>query len=393
MKRIFVNSLVVLGSTLVALALAEGVLRLIGFSFPGLYTSDPITGSRLRPGAEGWYREEGVAYIKVNSQGLRDREHSLAKPPGTVRVAIIGDSFAEALSVPVEATFWAVLEHDLNACKAFGGKRVEVINFGVSGYGTAQELLTLRHKAWSYAPDVVLLAFFPGNDVRNNSKTLEPGKERPFYVLRDGELRLDDSFRDDPDWQNTARIGARRAPLYQFRLYQLLRRARAGRLEFHHNAPVAMALAHDGAQVPALEQGLDENVFREPPDPVWSDAWAVTDRLVVATQEEARSHGARFLLAVLSSAGSVYPDPEWRRRYMKRLGVADLLYPEHRLQALGAQHGFEVIALAPDMQRYADATHTYLHGFDNTVLGLGHWNAAGHALAGKLIAQRLCGAR
>ena len=69
-----------------------------------------------------------------------------------------------------------------------------MINFGVSGYGTAQELLTLRHYVWDYSPDIVLMAFLPGNDVRNNSKELEPEKLRPFFRLRDGELELDRSF-------------------------------------------------------------------------------------------------------------------------------------------------------------------------------------------------------
>ncbi len=375
---------------LVALALGEGALRLYGFSYPAFYAADEITGSRLRAGAEGWQRDEGVAYVRINSQGLRDREHAVAKPPGTVRIAILGDSFAEALSVPAESAFWAVLERELNACKAFGDKRVEIINFGVSGYGTADELLTLRYRAWKYAPDIVLLAFFPGNDVRNNSRSLEPEKDRPFFVLHGGRLDLDTSFRNDAGWRRARRFAAQRAALDDLRIYQLYRRARAGTIEFHHNAPVAMALAEKGAAVPPLEKGFDENVFREPTDPAWSEAWAVTDRLLVAMHEETQARGARFLVTVLSSAGSVYPDPAWRRRYMQRLGVTDLFYPERHLRQLGARNGFEVLALAPDMQRYADATHTYLHGFSNTVLGLGHWNAAGHELAGKLIARRFC---
>src|SRR3954469_3185924 len=97
MKRFFTHALLVAASVVVALALGEGALRLAGFSFPGFYLPDSVIGSRLRPGAEGWQRAEGVAYVKVNSQGLRDREHALAKPPGTVRIAILGDSFSEAV--------------------------------------------------------------------------------------------------------------------------------------------------------------------------------------------------------------------------------------------------------------------------------------------------------
>ena len=42
------------------------------------------------------------------------------------------------------------------------------------------------------------------------------------------------------------------------------------------------------------------------------------------------------------------------------------------------------------MQRQADATGVFLHGFRNTKPGFGHWNQAGHALAASLIARHLC---
>ena len=56
-------------------------------------------------------------------------------------VLFSGDSFAEALQVPMEDTFWAILEREIKECTAVAGREPEV-NFGVSGYGTAQELIT-----------------------------------------------------------------------------------------------------------------------------------------------------------------------------------------------------------------------------------------------------------
>ena len=53
----------------------------------------------------------------------------------------------------------AVMEKDLEKSDHLQGRHVEVINFGVSGFGTTQELLTLEYKVWKYSPDVVLLAF------------------------------------------------------------------------------------------------------------------------------------------------------------------------------------------------------------------------------------------
>ena len=164
------------------------------------YTCDDVVGSALRPGAEGWQRTEGEDFIRISKDGLRDREHSKIKPPNTIRIAVLGDSMAEALQVPMEATFWSILERRVKACRAFSARDVEVLNFGVSGYGTAQELLTLRRRVAGYAPDIVVLAFYPGNDVRNNSRELEPMKLRPFFHIENGALVLDNSFLSDPQY-------------------------------------------------------------------------------------------------------------------------------------------------------------------------------------------------
>ncbi len=270
-------------SIVVTLLLAEGALRVAGFSYPNFWQPDPLTGSRLRPGMEGWQRDEGRAFVKINTQGLRDREHAVAKPAGTYRIAVLGDSYAEAMQVDLERTFWSLLPEKLQSCGFAGGKRVETVNFGVSGYGTGHELLTLRERVWPYSPDMVLLAFFPGNDVRNNSRALEGEKGRAYFSLKDGKLFLDTAFRDDPEFVAKQHIAAHRAALQDLRLYQILRRVRAGNIAQHfHNAPVAAALA-SGAKL--TEPGLDEQVFHEPREPKWQEAWDITDRLVVAAGE------------------------------------------------------------------------------------------------------------
>lgn len=382
------NAAVVGASVAIAIALGEVALRAVGFSYPNFWQPDPVTGTVLRPGMEGWQRDEGRAYIKVNSQGLRDREHALPKPPNVYRIAVLGDSYAEAMQVELERAFWAQLPEKLEACGFAPGKKIETVNFGVSGYGTGLELLTLQNRAWQYSPDMVLLAFFPGNDVRNNSKALEGEKTRPYFSLKDGKLLLDAAFRDDPEFKEKQRIAQDRALLQDMRLYQLMRRVRAGNIASHsHNAPVAAAAA---AGEKLTEPGLDEQVFREPADPNWKEAWEITDQLIVAAHKETKDHGARFVLAVLSTPGSVYPNAEMRARYAKTLGVDSLFYPEERLQKIGQASGFEVLALAPEMQKRADAYRVYFHGFPNTKPGFGHWNEAGHTTAAELIAERLC---
>ena len=375
-------------SAVLSLAAGEAMLRLIGFSYPALHVPDDIAGFRLRAGAEGWYRDEGNAFVRINSDGWRDVERPKSKPANAVRIAVLGDSFIEAVQVPQDATFTAQLAQELNYCQPFGTKSIEVLNFAVSGYGTAQQLLTLRHRVRDYAPDIVLLAFLPSNDVRNNSRKLESWKARPFFELKNGGLELDASFREDPGFQEKKRDMRDRAFLYELRLHQLLQRVRDGAYRGWNDAPGAAAAARGEAVLG--EAGLAENVYRPPIDLEWREAWAITERLVEEIQKEANGHGAQFLVVVLSSGAAVYPDRSVRQRYAEALGVDDLFYPDRRIQALGAKHGFEVIALEEPMQRLAEKTGAFLHGFSNTQLGFGHWNVRGHRAAAELVASRFC---
>jgi lysophospholipase L1-like esterase len=97
--------------------------------------------------------------VKTNSYGMRDRERTLQKPPGTVRIAAIGDSFAFGFGVSAEETFASVLEGMLNESSRDAGGRYEVLNFGVSGYCSRDEALVVKYKAVAWNPDVVVVAY------------------------------------------------------------------------------------------------------------------------------------------------------------------------------------------------------------------------------------------
>ncbi len=401
--------LVICASIVCALFIAEIALRLIGYTYPIFYTTDTARGYSLRPCMQGWYRKEGAAYVRISCAGLHDREHAQAKPPNTLRIAIIGDSYAEALQVPVEDAFWAVMEQKLQGCPAFGGRKVEVINFGVSGYGTAQELLTLEQQVWAYAPDVVLLAVTTNNDITDNSRALKKTDEIPYYVLRAGQLALDDSFRETRVFRlrnsllnrtgrwirdNLRVIQAIHQAQHAIKTRLDARRASAARAaQTQPNAtPPASAnqpAAEPAGQAQGEELGADNLIYRPPPDEVWQDAWRVTGALLTRMRDEVRSHGAQFVVVTLSNGIQVYPDQQARQAFAQRLGVPDLFYPDTRLKALCAGAGIPALTLAPQLQAYADEHKTFLHGFGRD-LGNGHWNQTGHHVAGELIAQQLC---
>jgi lysophospholipase L1-like esterase len=373
------------GSALLTVLLVEVALRIVGFSFPSFYQPDPVFGWELRPGAEAWWTREGRALVRVNGAGQRDRERTLAKPPGTWRLALLGDSVVEAVQVPLEETFGQLLERRLGSCPALAGRAVEVLNFGVAGYGTAQEYLTLTHRALDYTPDAALLVFFGGNDVANNLRALDGNRERPFFLLgADGELTLDDSFRHGRGFRLRESAG----PLYGLanssRLLQLAKAARsAQRLR-------AQGGHATNADAIGAEGGLDEQAMRPPGDATWVAGWEVTEALLAATQVAAASGGLPFGVTTATIPVQVHPDPAVRQRLQQRLGVADLDHADRRVAAVGERAGFPVLRLAPALRERAERTGTALHGFANTPPATGHWNAAGHAAAAELLAPWVC---
>ncbi len=380
-----------LGAILFALLLGEVALRILGIAYPNFYQVDPVRGWALRPGAEGRWVREGNAWVSINRDGWRERDlpsqKALKQAPGTFRVAVLGDSMTEAMQVAAEATFPRILEERLQDCPTLpeGTERVEVLNFGVAGYGTAQEFLTLQHAVWPYQPDLVLLAFFPGNDVRNNSRALQYEGRRPYFQLsEDGELVLDDRFRQTRGYQFRRSLPGRV-------LYILLDHSRLAQALKEGWAQAVIGRQRQSRTAGAgTESGLDPEVYRPPKDAPWEGAWSVTETLILAIRDATEIHGARFALTSLTEGQGVHPDPEARQAGAAPLGLEDFSYPGKRLAGFAAAHGLSFLDLAPPMARRAEETGTYFHGFDNTRPATGHWNEAGHAVAGELLAEWLC---
>ncbi len=383
-RKVFKSSLIVLTSLFVGLLLCEVILRVAGLSWPIFYQQSDDLGGELRPGASGIWTVEGNGSIKINSDGLRDEEHSEIKPKDVWRIAILGDSYAEALQVDLDETFWSIMENELVECPKFSSKKVEAINFGVSGYGTGQQLITLRKKVWKYEPDMVLLAVTTGNDIRNNSKKLEPKKMRPFFNRDGNKLVLDNSFTDllKPSWLEFFMDKAKK-----FRLYQMMRYVQ---LAINNGSDeLDEATENNSFQ----EMGLDKHVFAPPKDEIWIDAWWITEKLISQMHKEVVDNGSKFFVVSLTSGIQVNPDPLAREDFAAALGVEDLSYPDKRLAALSELEGFSFLSLLEPFIDYADLKKEFLHGFSNAKLGTGHWNQRGHELAGSLIAKDICNSK
>ncbi len=366
-----------------AFLLVEVGLRILGISHPRFLETHDVLGSVHRPNVSFWQRDEGTAFVRFNSAGYHDRERIQAKPPGTVRIAVLGDSYVEALQVEQKQTITAVMERALNECGAFGDSTVEVLNFGVTGYGTAQEYLMLEEQVWAYEPDIVVVCFLTGNDFRNNCAALRRDPGRPYYVYENGELVMDTSFRDTFRTAHPELKKIVQGIIDRSRVAQMFYRAqsRAGR----RRTTRERVEETQGAQVQDI--GLDDQIYLPPADEAWEEAWKITGDLLLMIRDEVASRDARLAVVTLTNALQVDPDPVARQAAVTRLGASDLFYPDARIRSFCEEAGIPAVTLAPEMQKWAETRNVFLHGFENTRPGTGHWNAEGHRVAGVLAAR------
>lgn len=171
-------------SVAAAIILAEAAIRVVspqpvGRALP-MYERDPVLAHRLKPGFKDKLRSnEFDVDIVINSRGFRGAEWSTdARRP----ILVLGDSFTFGYGVPEDAVFTALLQDSLRRLES----NVTVYNAGVPGYGTTQEQQLLE-QLWSFVkPQVVILAFTVGSDLRN---VVEQNlQEELGYQVKDGFL-------------------------------------------------------------------------------------------------------------------------------------------------------------------------------------------------------------
>lgn len=353
----------------------------------------PVLGWVLAAGAS-YLNEipEGTVRVDYNSDGWRDLEHPR---PGTggdrMRVAVLGDSFMEAYSVALEDSFHRRLAQLLEAEVG----PVEVLNFGVGGYGTVQQALLFQEIVSAYRPDLVLLGFFP-NDVTDNSIELQRILFRNDFKITTRPFL--DAERAPGDWR-IVRVdyeGARRRfeAASRMTLGRWLGRhsalARRIRLALEIQAPRAYptdAGGHRGGAEAARRRMAQYGVdFCEEPEP-YTRAWETTRRALQRLELDVARAGGRLVVFSVPAVPSV--DRRWARRIQRSFKRPELVCfeeaPGHRRLARVLE-ALEVpfIELLDDFRRRVESTGERLY-HDSDL----HWNEAGHRLAAERVALEL----
>jgi hypothetical protein len=141
---------------------------------------DDLMAFELYPDADTIYKE---ATFRTNRWAMRDRDYTLEKPEGTLRIAAIGASHSMGSGVEEEETFLALLEEDLNASRPLPFERYEVLNFSVAGYSLLQRREMFLQRAADFDPDALLIVIH------------EDEAEARLLGLRVGEVFLEQVHR------------------------------------------------------------------------------------------------------------------------------------------------------------------------------------------------------
>ena len=369
-------------SIAVALLLVEAALALRPAGHcggtPPFWRPDRDVGWALVPGVR---REAAVCrgtetvarhVIEVNTLGQRDRPRTYARTPGRRRVLVLGDSFVEAMQVDLEETFAARLEQRLG---------VEMLNAGVSGYSTDNELRAFVTRGARYAPDAVLLLVHVGNDVEENGPRLYLGN--PHGLPPKPWLAAPHPSRGLALCLAAHRAAGRLTVATPGFLWSSSRLVRA---TLTTGTGSVLAFACAGATGPPLVPGVPEllGVYGAPETPGWQEAWETTETTLRDLVRRVRATGARIGV-VLGPAG-IELDPRIR-------GIQDALfpavethrwdyeYPYRRLGELLGSEGVPWLSLVPALRENRARTgRSGYYEWD------AHWDAEGHAVVADALA-------
>jgi lysophospholipase L1-like esterase len=401
-----VNLLILLGSLGFTLLVLEGGLR-IRASLSAKWSNqhiacceqDPLLGWRHVPNriARVVAREYEV-FESFNSRGVRGPEYPIEKSDDEYRIIILGDSFAEGYSVEFKALFSEVMKRRLNAQNSH---RVEVINLGVGGYSTDQELLQFQTEGKLYRPDLTVLMFYD-NDVWFNGRSVYMPWGRgykPLFGLENGELRLTYVPIPPPD-EPADRLSSDSGSPAELSLLNRIKRAIAERSHLYrwvrsrikntasfYSVAIKLGIADSPGPDDTYPVPEEYGVYRRLSTPQIEAAWELTEALLAKLDHEVRSAGSELLLFYVPMSAAVYPS-QWdrmKRNYHLTDEEWSVERVERRLYDLSQRLG---IAFLDPLEQMRGESKALARSGERLYFEIDrHWNANGHRWVGEMLAD------
>lgn len=339
------GNLLLSAASLAILALvAELALQLVvPLVRPRFTRIDPLLGWYHNPSVSNEEEIEGHRYtLSYTRHGYRPPELPFEKPPGTRRVVVLGDSFVDASEVDDTETFTWLLHGRM--------EDVQIVNLGVYGYSTAQQLLTLERVGLRFDPDLVVLATL-GNDFVDNLTNFSFFGPAPRWVLRGDGIEFQGT--DHPEARASFR--ATNLPLPGMRF-------------LHRNSLLYYVLNHYlyqrliAERIVALKREQESSLPAE-------DRRELYLRLVSRMQERCEAAGAQLAVVFLY------------QRHELEGGAGS---PYRSLAAELREGGIATYDLYRDLREAEAAAGKSLYYREDI-----HWNARGHAVVADLLEPRL----
>jgi lysophospholipase L1-like esterase len=189
--RIFLSRfMLIVISLLAGLLLAEGLTRVF---FPQMaprtaqltkfWKYDSRYGWLHIPGASGTFESYGIdSFVTINAKGFRGPEIEYTRDQKRQRILVLGDSYVWGYGVNQEEMFTERLRKAM--------PEVEVVNLGVSGYSTDQELLLYRDEGYKYKADLVMIVVADNDPPGNVLAEQYVVYGKPVFQLKDQDLLL-----------------------------------------------------------------------------------------------------------------------------------------------------------------------------------------------------------
>lgn len=359
LRGLLVNLAVMAGSIAVFLAFCELVVFrfvLPGSDVPRNAFIDELV--RYAPGQSGHWRvrDEIDAPFSINGEGWNSPlpAYPRERKPGVRRLAFVGDSFVEALQVPFDRSFAEV------AAEALGSAGpVETYRYGIAGAPMSQYVQMVEREVGQARPDTIVVLLVH-NDF-DESFVFKPGRYTSSFrklVVENGKVTGE---LPPTPWHPGPVEILRRTATAGFFLYRWQVRPQA-----IAEAILGPAQAAEGGYAANVEIGAV--LARE------ADIRAATDHVVGRLKALAQAAGARLQLVMDGDRAAIEAGRDGS--------------PALRLNAIAAaaaaRHGVPFLDLHPVFAAEWAAEHKPFAFASDA-----HWNAYGHAVAGRAIAAAL----
>ena len=372
-KKYILNIFVLIITILILLLVFEVSLRIfypqfvlkkshIEASIP-IYKNGENIPWELKPLSEAKHSnifEEYNTSIKINNFGLRDNKFNARLDKNTKRILLLGDSFTFGFGVEQEETYGSILENLLN-------KNYTILNAGVGGYSLDMEYIYLKEKGLKFNPDIVIVGFFIGNDVRDidSHKWVEldekklPKKIASNKVYIDNQSRLRAIGDEDVIKDNSFPI------LYNLNVFLSYK--------FHIYIFFKDRLKILFYKLTGQEESFEKSIYRSYYDNETELLWKKTEDILLEMNQLVGENGKPFVIALIPSRDQLNKEKD---------DTYSFTNPNRRLVNFGKGHNLIIIDLLPYFKEINNSKKFYYEKDS-------HWNSDGHKFAGKKIYERL----